>query len=633
MSSAFRRPLVAASLASSLVLAAALTACGGGGGTPAPTAQPMAATAGPAFAKARSAYSIAKTASGYTVTDLATGQQTAATASQFLTFSDVTVNLQIAAQAATLAPADLQLLTELYVAFFNRVPEADGLNFWIEQRKAGQTINAIADAFYAAAIQYSDITGYTPTMTNSDFVNIVYRNVLGRASADAEGLAYWSGALASGKETRGTLVSSILGSAHTFKGNATWGWVPDLLDNKLAVATSFAISNGLNYKDAATSITKTMQIAAAVTPTSTSAAMQLVTAVVGTGSGSSGSAGVATYDEASIPGYDMASTSLTGFVATNRGLYMQALDGDAAHILKLHGNPIFNDWTSVPFADGIYSYAPLNVYTEADRQVSFYWNRRGVESRWGLYTANTGSTPGFDVEDNMSISLVAAGGTSGVIAPRPWVVAGFNSDLQSLYQDDGAYTSVRKTSDYFGTAAAGSDQVANLSSAILVAHPTDGTVFVGLGNKLRVFSASGLQSTATLPGDSAISDMFWHDNVLYIGYGAKVYKRTAAGAVSEFAQLTGIAATLAELFPAPGRFCLNGGDVITADGMARRISDGYTRSWLSSGTLTTQQQQELAIVQSQVAGAGVWCSPNNLARVVYTVDLAEGKVRMFSAKN
>lgn len=172
----------------------------------------MAATAGPVFTKARSAYTIAQSGAGYVVTDLSTGQQTSATSSQFLTFSDVTVNLQIAAQAATLAPAELQLLTELYVAFFNRVPEADGLNFWIEQRKAGQSINAIADAFYAAAIQYSSITGYTPTMTNADFVNIVYKNVLGRDSADAEGLAYWSNALATGKETRGTLVSSILNS-------------------------------------------------------------------------------------------------------------------------------------------------------------------------------------------------------------------------------------------------------------------------------------------------------------------------------------------------------------------------------------------------------------------------------------
>jgi hypothetical protein len=42
-------------------------------------------------------------------------------------------------------------------------------------------------------------------------------------------------------------VSTILSSAHTYKGDATWGWVPDLLDNKISVANQFAVTWGLNY--------------------------------------------------------------------------------------------------------------------------------------------------------------------------------------------------------------------------------------------------------------------------------------------------------------------------------------------------------------------------------------------------
>lgn len=91
-------------------------------------------------------------------------------------------------------------------------------------------------------------------MTNADFVNVVYRNVLGRPDgADAGGLAYWSGELAAGRESRGSLVSTILYSAHTFKGKPSakgtaqdgYGWVADLLDNKLAVAKTFAVDWGL----------------------------------------------------------------------------------------------------------------------------------------------------------------------------------------------------------------------------------------------------------------------------------------------------------------------------------------------------------------------------------------------------
>ena len=194
-----------------------------------------------------------------------------------LRFTDKTVNLTVQAKAAAAPQADVIRLTELYVAFFNRVPDADGLAYWIEQKSAGQSISQIADVFYSAGVQYANLTGFSASMSNGDFVNVVYRNVLGRpGGADAEGLAYWSGLLADGKATRGSLVSTILDSAHTFKGNATFGFVADLLDNKYAVAKTFAIDWGLNYNTPAESISQGMAIAAAITPTSTAAAISLI---------------------------------------------------------------------------------------------------------------------------------------------------------------------------------------------------------------------------------------------------------------------------------------------------------------------------------------------------------------------
>ena len=35
--------------------------------------------------------------------------------------------------------------------------------------------NAIAEAFYGAGVQYSSLTGFSSTMTNADFVNVVYK--------------------------------------------------------------------------------------------------------------------------------------------------------------------------------------------------------------------------------------------------------------------------------------------------------------------------------------------------------------------------------------------------------------------------------------------------------------------------
>jgi len=65
----------------------------------------------------------------------------------------------------------------------------------------------------------------------------------------------------------------MLNSAHSFKGHATFGWVADLLDNKIAVARAFAVNQGLTYSSSEDSIAKTVAIAAAVTPTDTSAAL------------------------------------------------------------------------------------------------------------------------------------------------------------------------------------------------------------------------------------------------------------------------------------------------------------------------------------------------------------------------
>jgi NhaP-type Na+/H+ or K+/H+ antiporter len=72
------------------------------------------------------------------------------------------------------------------------------------------------------------------------------------------------------------LVSDILNSAHTFKGHTTWGWVADLLDNKIAVATLFSIDMGLNYNTPETSIQQGMAIASAITATDTHAAIALM---------------------------------------------------------------------------------------------------------------------------------------------------------------------------------------------------------------------------------------------------------------------------------------------------------------------------------------------------------------------
>ena len=194
-------------------------------------------------------------------------------------FTDYYVNLTVKNESAVsnIASSDLQQLQELYVAFFNRVPDADGLEYWIGQFNSGQSINQIAESFYNSGIAFSELTGISAGMTNTSFINVVYNNVLGRSSgADPEGLSFWTSALQSGAETKATLVASIITSAHQFKGDAQWGWVADLLDNKVEVANLFSVDYGLNNLTSAESISNGMAIAAAVTPTDTTAAIELI---------------------------------------------------------------------------------------------------------------------------------------------------------------------------------------------------------------------------------------------------------------------------------------------------------------------------------------------------------------------
>lgn len=279
-----KRKTAAASVAAILWLAA----CGGGiDSVPAPAAQKMPAPPAQALAESstvvvsgtRGGFSLVRLANGFSITDRTGATPTVTIAdAQAIRFLDITVNLTIADKAGTIPAADLQRLMELYVAFFNRVPEADGLAYWIDQVRGGMAIDRIADSFYAAALQYPSLTGYSLAMDNFDFVLLIYKNVLGRsgttAPPDAD-VQYWSSRMGKGGVSKGELVRTMLDSAHSFAGNPTWGWVPQLLDNKIAVADYFAIQQGINFNTPDESIAKGMAIAAAVTPADTSTAKGL----------------------------------------------------------------------------------------------------------------------------------------------------------------------------------------------------------------------------------------------------------------------------------------------------------------------------------------------------------------------
>lgn len=202
---------------------------------------------------------------------------------EILQFSDMRIDLKIGEIARAVGAIAVKNIAELYVAYFNRVPDAEGMNYWLTQFKNGSSIETIGSSFYAAAISptFSALTGYTAEMTNTDFIRTIYKNVLRRDEVDQGGLDYWNAALlkqqgTKGAETRGTLINTILTSAHGFKGDPSLGWVADLLDNKFIVANYFSVEQGISYNSPEENYQRCVAIAAAVTPTDTTAAINLI---------------------------------------------------------------------------------------------------------------------------------------------------------------------------------------------------------------------------------------------------------------------------------------------------------------------------------------------------------------------
>jgi hypothetical protein len=95
----------------------------------------------------------------------------------------------------------LPQVTRLYFSFFNRIPDYGGLLFQVNAYRQGTPLEAIAQNF-ANSPEFTDRYG---ALTDDQYVNLVYQNVLGRAP-DAGGYDYYFTRLQSGALTRGQMM-------------------------------------------------------------------------------------------------------------------------------------------------------------------------------------------------------------------------------------------------------------------------------------------------------------------------------------------------------------------------------------------------------------------------------------------
>ena len=102
----------------------------------------------------------------------------------------------------------------VYNAAFNRFPDSDGLEYWIEKNGSGEnTERQVAESFLASN-EFKE--KYGEDLSNEQYVKNLYQNILDR-EPDAEGYNYWIGQLNNGIEDRSEL---LLGFAESTENKA-----------------------------------------------------------------------------------------------------------------------------------------------------------------------------------------------------------------------------------------------------------------------------------------------------------------------------------------------------------------------------------------------------------------------------
>ena len=135
-----------------------------------------------------------------------------------------------------MATAEQKLaLSELYIAFFNRAPEFEGFNYWVERLDGGtMSLQSMAADWWNT--QAETKSTYPTSLSTEAFVEKIYTNVLGR-DTDPEGKTFWVDKINKGLILRENFIMSVIEGA-----KAPTGGVSDrqYLANKAEVGVYFA---------------------------------------------------------------------------------------------------------------------------------------------------------------------------------------------------------------------------------------------------------------------------------------------------------------------------------------------------------------------------------------------------------
>lgn len=223
-------------------------------------------------------------------------------------------------------------LQQLYIGYFGRAADQEGLNFWLDAINNGGL--SLANV-HASFVQSAEYNAQYEGMTVAQKVAAVYENVLGRV-ADEGGLEFWTNAITTGVITEDQLIEGLLSGLSA--NDAA------IISNKIVVANYYTSAKGDAYVEASKAESAGILVNVDETVASVSTALTSVASVTGVSNAQLASA-LATLDaaqdaqQAYAEAYLGTSASgLPGDVGTAGGLIIGALNTAAGALNTAMGN-------------------------------------------------------------------------------------------------------------------------------------------------------------------------------------------------------------------------------------------------------------------------------------------------------
>ena len=93
----------------------------------------------------------------------------------------------------------MHYLTQIYNASFKRLPDPEGLRYWIGNFSSGKDDERAVASSFLVSDEFKE--RYGENVSNASYVETLYINILGR-DYDQTGYNYWLGNLNNGVETK-----------------------------------------------------------------------------------------------------------------------------------------------------------------------------------------------------------------------------------------------------------------------------------------------------------------------------------------------------------------------------------------------------------------------------------------------